>query len=106
MAGIETLEKRSTEVRLYDCDFSHQPECDPDDGDENLVGVVVSQTAPTGSTPLTLGAGTVSGKRAQVLVSGGTTGYTYVLNFTVTTNGVVPKTLVGTGRIKVVDVVG
>ena len=96
----ETIPKTAAEVRIYDFNFSAQPEI------EN--GDVITSVDELSATPsgLTIGTPMIGwdGKRVQAQLSGGTNGTRYLLKCRVVLTGGVKK-LEMSGVLSVVDFV-
>lgn len=78
MSAIHLLKKTPSEKRLYNFDFALKSEIE--DGTDSISAAAVTQSTISGSGTLTIGSVSVSGTKAQVLISGGTAGARYQLN--------------------------
>lgn len=79
----ETLPKTAAEVRVYEFDFSAQPEIRV--GEQTITSVESITVTPSGE--LTLGSASISGALVQVQISGGVAGTRYLLKVLVHLSG-------------------
>jgi hypothetical protein len=91
-----TLRKFAAENRLFDFDFSAQPEIAAGD---TLTNGAVTQTVVNGAGALVLGAAAVNGKKIQFTIAGGTSGALYRITCQATTAA--GRTIVGVGDLMV-----
>ena len=80
---VEILEKRVSESRLYNFNFS--PKLSDAESISSLVSLTNAATT-TGLTALTVGTAVISGKQIQFRVSGGSDGGKYLFTGRVTTS--------------------
>lgn len=90
-----TTIKRPGESRLYEFDFTDLLAT----GETVSAVSGVTATTPSGSSALTVGSPTLTSPSAFVRISGGTSGYVYLLTCTVTTSA--SNTLVACGHLRV-----
>lgn len=95
MPAVQTLEKQTTESRLYSMEFA------PNMAEAETINGVTSVVAlPAGLT--LVGSATFNGTKAFQRISGGTNGVLYKLTFIVTTSG--GNTLEGEGNLRVKNI--
>jgi hypothetical protein len=93
--ALAILVKRASESRTYSMDFSNLPEISGGGSISSITSVVASPN------DLTVGATSISGNKAQAVLSAGTDGTQYTVTFTIVTSG--GSTLLGIGYLLVDD---
>jgi len=98
---MDTQQKHPSESRLYNFDFSQMPEMRDDEDIATVVSMEIESKKPTDATDIDIVSVAYEDKRVQVRLADGDDGATYVLKTVITTNAMVPNTLVGKGKIEV-----
>ena len=97
MERIQTLTKYAGESRDYDFNFKNL--LDSSDTITAISSITTSVVSGTNTTNISTSSGTVNSPSVQTTISSGTSGVTYEIKCTVTTNN--GETLVAVGHLRV-----